>query len=237
MRSARETTNMALDLTQLEMARTKYGTMFDVEFQQLRSRVQPYTTLESEVAGERYEIPRISDTHMSEYSDTRHDIEESDMTFDKRSMRYRKFYNAISISEDEVDDMMNLDYTFSRVKSAQVAAAARKMDEIALGVIRDGTTYRLKTAADGGYMGGILGTNYKGDGGLTTVDLDYADYDGANLVPVDYKTEGTASATLSRVRSLTRFTMSSARWKKRRFSIPPSRGLSAWRFPPSSSTN
>ncbi len=183
---------MALTLTQIEMARTKYATKFDEDFQQLRARVQPYTTVETGVEGERWEFPVIGGTEMREYHDTRHVIEEDDVNFEKRSMRKRKHYNAIPISKDEVADMMNLDYTFARITKAQVAACQRSMDMTALGVVWDKALkkYRLKTSADGGYLGGILGTNYAGEGGLTLKELDLA-YTGANLVPVDFTTDGT----------------------------------------------
>lgn len=188
---------MAMTLTQLEMKRSEYGTMFDVEFQQLRERVRPYTTTKTGLTGDRYEMPGIGGTEMREYTGTRKKIDFDDIRFGKRSMFYRKFYNAIPISEDEVADMKNLDYTFGRVKTLQLAAAARMFDAIALGVIYDSGTkaWRLKTAGDGGYCGGILGTNYSGDGGTVTNDLDltYASYKAGtgNLVPVDYATTGT----------------------------------------------
>lgn len=188
---------MAIDLTQLEMKRAEYATAFDLEFQQLQERVRPYTTVWSGVSGERFEFPRMGGTEMREYTGSRQDVVFDDIRFAKRSMFYRKFYNAIPISQDEVADMKDLDYTFGRVKQQQVAAAARMFDAIALGVVYDQAAkrWRLKTAGDEGYMGGILGTNYGGEGGTTQKDLDLT-YDGflagtGNLVPVDYATSGT----------------------------------------------
>lgn len=184
-------------LTQKDMVRTKFAEQYESEFQQLSTRVQQYTEIQTGMEGERYEFPIIGGTEMKEYNDTRHTIEESDVRFAKRSMRYRKFYNAISISKDEVRDMGKYEYTLAHIKQQQIAAAKRKIDEVALGVIRDASTgkYRLKTDDDGGYLGGILGTNYKGDGGLTAANLDltYASFRAGkgNLVPVDYATTGT----------------------------------------------
>ena len=185
------------ELTQREMMRTKFHDQYESEFQQLSTRVQQYTTIQTGMEGERFEFPIIGGTEMKEYSDTRHVIEESDVRFAKRSMRYRKFYNAISISKDEVRDMGRYEYTLAHIKQQQIAAAKRKIDEVALGVIKDASTkkYRLKTEADGGYLGGILGTNYAGEGGLTlkNLDLTYASFKAGkgNLVPVDYATSGT----------------------------------------------
>lgn len=188
---------MALDKTTIEMVRNKYSTEWDRDWQQLTERVKPYTTIDPRVAGKYYEFPRIGSTEVREYSDTRQDVQFDDLHFGKRGMRYRKFYNAIPLSIDEVDDMMDLDYSFGEIKRQQVSAAARFMDEVALGVVKDATSgkYRLKQASDGGFLGGILGTNYAGDDGIDSVDLDltYASYQAGNgnLIPVDYKTTGT----------------------------------------------
>lgn len=192
---------MAVDKTQLEMVRNKYGTEWDHDWQQLTERVRPYTTPEPRVAGKYFEFPRIGTTEAKEYNDTRHKVEFSDLTFDKRGMRYRKFYNAIPLSIDEADDMMDLDYNFARIKEAQKPAAARFMDAIALGVVKDATTgkWRVKDkSGDQGFCGGILGPNYGGDDGTDKFNLDttYASYLNrtGNLIPVDYATTGTGVA-------------------------------------------
>lgn len=188
---------MAVDRTQLEMVRNKYGTEWDHDWQQLTERVRPYTTSEPRVAGKYFEFPRIGGTEVKEYNDTRHEVEFSDLRFGKRGMRYRKFYNAIPLSIDEADDMMDLDYTFAQIKEAQKPAAARFMDAIALGVIKDEDSdkWRLKTSDDEGFCGGILGTNYGGDDGVKSFDLDltYEAFQNrtGNLIPVDYATTGT----------------------------------------------
>ena len=188
---------MAVDRTQLEMVRNKYGTEWDHDWQQLTERVRPYTTSEPRVAGKYFEFPRIGGTEVKEYNDTRHEVEFSDLRFGKRGMRYRKFYNAIPLSIDEADDMMDLDYTLAQIKEAQKPAAARFMDAIALGVIKDEDSgkWRLKTSDDEGFCGGILGTNYGGDDGVKSFDLNltYEAFQNrtGNLIPVDYATTGT----------------------------------------------
>jgi len=185
------------ELQQRQMMRTKYKDQYESEFQQLSTRVQQYTTIETGMEGEYFEFPIIGGTEMKEYNDTRHTIEESDVRFAKRGMRYRKFFNAIPISKDEVRDMGKYEYTLAHIKQQQVAAAKRMIDAVALGVVKDSTTgkWRLKTSDDGGYLGGILGTNYKGNGGMTDANLDltYASFQNGkgNLVPIDYATSGT----------------------------------------------
>ena len=185
------------DLNQRQMMRTKYKDQYESEFQQLSTRVQQYTTIETGMEGDYFEFPIIGGTEMREYNDTRHPIVEDDVRFAKRGMRYRKFFNAIPISKDEVRDMGKYEYTLAHIKQQQIAAAKRMIDAVALGVMRDKTTgkWRMKTAEDGGYLGGILGTNYKGDGGtsLANLDLAYASFKAGkgNLVPIDYATSGT----------------------------------------------
>lgn len=192
---------MALTMTQIQMARRKYATQFLNDFEQLTTRVRPYmSTLGEAPRGEYYEFPEVGGTEVREYTGTRVTMTEDDLRFGKRGIRYRKFYNVIPISIDEQMDMMDLDYNFGVVKQKQLAAAARFIDATALGVIKDATTgkWRLKTAADGGFLGGILNDGYKGDGGLTVdpLDLTIASYKKGegNLIAVDYKTSGTGVA-------------------------------------------
>lgn len=188
-------------LTQREMLRTKFKDQYESEYQQLSTRVQQYTTIETGMEGDYYEFPIIGGTEMREYNDTRHTIVEDDVRFAKRGMRYRKFFNAISISKDEVRDMGKYEYKLAHIKTQQIAAAKRMLDAVALGVVKDKNTgkWRLKTDADGGYCGGILGTNYGGDGGINKLVLDtsYDSYKNGtgNLVPIDYATSGKGVST------------------------------------------
>ncbi len=179
-------------LQDFEMLRTKYGNMWDVEFQQVRSNFEGHAEIVPDVEGERYEWPIHGGTEMTEYDGYNVDLVDSSLGYDKRSLRYRKFYNSQFLSKDVQRDMKPLDMSFARIKTEQAKAAKRKWDEIFLGVVKDKTTglYRLKTDADGGYLGGILGTNYKGDGGIDKVNLDLS-YGGANLIPVDWASTGT----------------------------------------------
>jgi hypothetical protein len=190
---------MALDKSILEMTRVKYSEKWQHEWEQVRSRVQPYTTILTDAPpkGTYWEFPQIGGTEMHEYHGSRKDISFDSLMHGKRGMHHRKFYNAIDISIDEVDDLLNLEYTFEMVKAKQRAAAARFLDMIALGVTKDSSTgkYRVKTEADGGFCGGILGTGYAGEGGTdkTNLDLSYASFKNGtgNLIPVDYATTGT----------------------------------------------
>lgn len=187
---------MALDKTQIEMVRAKFATEWQHDWEQQYERVAPYTTRIAEPKGVYYEVPYVGGTEVKEYSGSRVQMENSSLMHGKRGMKYRKFYNCIDISIDEVDDMMNLEYNFGLIKSKQKPAVARALDMFSLGVIKDKTTglYRVKTAADGGHMGGILGTNYGGDDGATLYNLDttYASFKSGkgNLVPVDYAITG-----------------------------------------------
>lgn len=185
---------MALELTELEMVRQKLSTEWKHDWEQLNERVKPFMTQVTEVAGEYYEVPYIGGTEMKEYTGSRKQMEESRLHMDKRGMRYRKYYDYITVSVDEQADMMNIETSWGLIKQKQKAAASRMVDMVALGVIKDGNSYRLKTAADGGYCGGILGINYGGQGGLTQTELDFSyptEQKRTNLIPVDYETTGT----------------------------------------------
>lgn len=182
-------------LNAIEMKRAEYATQFDEEFQQKREKFRQYTDILpiGSNTGERYEMPRIGGTENKYYRDNFEEITDDVLKFDKRSVFYNKFYNSIWISKDEVADMKNLDYTFARVKKEQLKAAARTIDEIFLGVIKDPTTkkYRLVTESDANVMrGGLLNTNWKGEGGVVAANLDLSYAEGSNLIPVDYATTG-----------------------------------------------
>ena len=187
---------MGLALTELDMVRQKLSDEWNHDFEQTAERVVPYMTLETGLSGDYYEEPMMSGTEMTEYTGSRVNMVESRLKYGKRGMRYRKFYNYQTLSVDEADDMMAIAVKAGHVKVKQKAAAAREMDEIALGVIKDAETglYRPKRESDGGFLGGILGTNYGGDGGLTKYDLNTAyptESLRTNLVPVDYSLDGT----------------------------------------------
>lgn len=185
---------MALTNSELEMVRQKFSTEWQHDREQLNERVKPFMTQVTGVEGEYYEVPYIGGTEMKEYTDTRVPMQDSRLLMGKRGMRYRKYYNYIEVSIDEQDDMMNLETSWGLIKQKQKAAAGRMVDMVGLGVVKDGNAYRLKTEADGGFCGGILGINYTGDGGLTKSELDLSyptESKRTNLIPVDYATTGT----------------------------------------------
>lgn len=183
------------------MVRQKLDTAWKHEWEQQHERVKPFMTQVPDVAGEYYEVPYIGGTDMIEYTGSRVPMEESRLNYGKRGMRYRKFYNFITTSIDEIDDMMNLEMSWNLIREKQRPAVSRCVDMTALGVTKsaDGK-YVLKTEEnDEGYMGGILGTNYTGQGGLqkSNLVLTYPTAGGGftNLIPVDYATTGTGVST------------------------------------------
>ena len=184
--------------TELDMVRQKLSTEWRHDWEQLNERVKPFMTQVSEVEGEYYEMPFVGGTEMSEYTGSRVEMKDSRLSFEKRGMRYRKYYNYIEVSVDEQADMMNLETDWGLIRQKQAAAAARMADMVALGVVKDGSLYRLKTEEDEGFCGGILGINYVGEGGLTKRVLDLAyptEQKRTNLIPVDYATTGTGVST------------------------------------------
>lgn len=191
---------MAIDMTQLEMVRTRYSEEWDRSFQQLTERVAPYVTALSGMEGNYYEFPQIGKTEVREYSGTRQTMTEDDLLFGKRGMRYRKYYNVIPLSIDEAMDMKKLSWTFGEIQREQISAAKRFLDMVALGVVWDDQKkkYRVKTDSDEGFCGGILGTNYGGEGGTEKYELNLDDSilasEDGNIVPVDYKSSFTGAS-------------------------------------------
>lgn len=180
---------MNITLSQLEMMRNKYSSIWDHKFEQQVERVRPYTTVLPAVSRKYYEFP-IGETNVHEDERTRGTIVMQRSIFD------RKFSNDIPLSIGEVKDMGDLDNTFSHIMDEQVSAAARFYDMVALGVFKDTDgKYKIKPKSSEGAVGGILGTNYGGENGRDTYELDltingYKNRTG-NLVPVDFKSTGT----------------------------------------------
>ncbi len=180
------------DITKL--FRTKRETKWQTQIQQDTELVKPYVTIHPNCSGKAVEMPAYGKTEMQEYEGRFEKVEWKDIPFGKRTMRKRKFYNAIPLEEDDKMDMDTLDFTASHVMSEQRKALARMNDEVILGVMKDKTSgkYRVRTQADG-VCGGILAPNYTGDDGATIEELDTAP-DSFNVIPVDYAAKGTKTA-------------------------------------------
>ena len=179
------------------MYRTKYSTKWDEAFEQQVERIRPYMSVyePKTISGEAYEIPRLGGTEAHEFSGRSHKMTADELDTGKTTMRPRQFYNYIEISANDQLFMGDLDYGFSQIQERQKRAAARFMDMVALGVVKDKVGYRLKTDGDEGYQGGILGVRYSGNGGLTpsALDLSMDSFHAGrgNLIPVDYRSSGT----------------------------------------------
>lgn len=182
-----------MELTQqiTDMFRTKRETKWQTQIQQDTELVKPFVTIHPNCNGKAVEMPAYGKTDMQEYDGRFQKVEWQDMPFGKRTMRKRKFYNAIPLDEDDKMDLETLDFTASHVMSEQRKALARMNDEVILGVMKDKNTgkYRVRTQADG-VCGGILAPNYTGDDGATIEELDTAE-GSFNVIPVDYAAKGT----------------------------------------------
>lgn len=182
-------------LDAIEMKRAEFATQFDEEYQQKKERFRKFCEIMNITAGtgSRYEMPRAGGTESRYYSDGWETIIDDKLKFDKRSIFHNQFYNSIWINRDEVADMKDLDYTFATAKKMQLASAARKMDEIFLGVIKDKDTgeYRLVREDDENVMrGGLLNTNWKGENGTVAANLNLNREADSNLIPIDYASDG-----------------------------------------------
>lgn len=190
---------MSIVLTKqlIDLAHTKYATKWDHDWTQTESRLIPYVSEIANPQGKYYRFPRLGDTEMHEYVSN-----EEDVVFDKLKVgdygfKPRKFHNEIPLNDDDNAEAYDLMFNLDLIRQKQATAAARFMDEVILGTIKDKTTgkYRLKTSADGGNRGGILGCSYTGEDGSESheLDLTYESFNNhtGNLIPIDYATSGT----------------------------------------------
>jgi len=164
---------METNLTQDQMFRVKFETIWNTKIQQRAALLGNYVTLHKGCSGKSIELPFYGGTELTEYKDRFQKLEWSHPDFGKRTMRRRKFYNSIPLEEDDRIDMDKLDFTATEVLDMQLPAIARMYDEVTLGVMRDASTglYRVRTAADG-VCGGVLGINYTGEDGATPEHLE-----------------------------------------------------------------
>lgn len=195
---------MAITLSKelIDLAHTKYATQWEHDWTQTQSRLLPYVTEIPNPQGKYYRFPRLGDTAVREYVSN-----EEEVVFDKLKtgdfgFKPRKFHNEIALNDDDAAEAYDLMFNLDLIRQKQASAAARFMDEVILGAIKDGTTgkYRLKTAADPGNRGGILGCSYTGDDGSESHELDLT-YDSfkagvGNLIPIDYATSGTGVSSV-----------------------------------------
>lgn len=177
------------------MFRTKYETKWETQIQQDVELVRPFVTIHPGCFGKSVELPYHGTAKMREYSGRLQKIQWSEMDFGKRSIKPRKFYDSIPLSEDDKLEMGTLDLRASEVMGEQRKACARMHDEVILGVMEndEGDGYRLRTQEDG-VCGGILGVNYVGDDGATIETLD-ASPGSFQLIPADFVAKGTKTAS------------------------------------------
>ena len=169
------------------MMRTRFETQFITLIQQDESLLKQFVTLHPNCRGKAVELPYRGNTKMREYKDRFQKVEWDEIKFGKRTIRPRKFFNAIPLEEDDKIDLDTLTFSVADIMTEQRAAFARTMDEVILGVIEDQTTglYRVRTQEDG-VCGGVLGINYVGDDGSAVENLNPK-----NIIPVDYCNKGT----------------------------------------------
>lgn len=195
---------MAITLTQqlIDLAHTKFATEWEKDWTQNQSRLLPYVSEIPDPQGKYYRFPRLGGTAMREYTSNDEDVTLDSLKVGDYGFKARKFHNEIGLNDDDnaeaYDLMMNLDL----IRQQQAKAAAMFMDEVILGVTKDTGTgkYRIKTAADPGNSGGILGLSYSGEDGSKSHELDLTvnsfKNGTGNLVPIDYATSGTGVSSV-----------------------------------------
>lgn len=195
---------MAITLSKelIDLAHTKYGTKWETDWTQTQSRLLPYVSEIPDPKGKYYRFPRVGGTSVREYVSNDEDVHFDKLSVGDFGFKARKFHNEIALNDDDSDEAYDLMWNLDMIRQAQTRAAAQFFDEVILGTTKDSSTgkYRIKTTADGGNIGGLLGLNYGGDDGSETHNLDftYASFrqGTGNLIPVDYATTGTGVSTM-----------------------------------------
>lgn len=190
---------MSIELTKklIDLAHTKYATKWEHDWTQTESRLIPYVSEIANPQGKYYRFPRLGDTEMHEYVSNEESVSFDHLKVGDFGFKPRKFHNEIPLNDDDTLEAYDLMFNLDLIRQKQATAAARFMDEVILGTLKDKTTgkYRLKTAADGGNRGGILGCSYSGEDGSESheLDLTYESFNNhtGNLIPIDYATSGT----------------------------------------------
>ncbi|MBR2320341.1 MAG: hypothetical protein IKA50_06130 [Clostridia bacterium] len=189
---------MAIELTKelIDLAHTKYATLWDKDWEQTTSRLLPHVSQIPSPQGKYYRFPRLGGTSMREYVSNDEDVVFDKINVGDYGFKYRKFHSEIPLNDDDNVEAYDLMFNLDLIRAAQVPAVSRFTDEIILGTIQDKSTgkYRPKTASDPGNSGGILGLSYSGEDGSTShsLDLTCASFQAGkgNLVPSDYATSG-----------------------------------------------
>ena len=190
---------MAIELTKelIDLAHTKYATLWEQDWQQTTSRLTPYVTEIPSPQGKYYRFPRIGGTEMHEYVSNEESVKFDKLAVGDFGFKPRKFHNEIPLNDDDNLEAYDLMFNLETIRHAQIPAVSRFTDEVIIGSVKDKNTgkYRLKTSEDGGNGGGILGLSYSGEDGSTShaLDLTVESFKRrtGNLVPIDYATSGT----------------------------------------------
>ena len=190
---------MSIELTKqlIDLAHTKYATKWEHDWAQIESRLTSHVSEIAGPQGKYYRFPRLGDTEMHEYVSNEESVSFDHLKVGDFGFKPRKFHNEIPLNDDDTLEAYDLMFNLDLIRQKQASAAARFMDEVIIGSLKDKTTgkYRLKTAEDGGNRGGILGCSYSGEDGSESHELDLT-HDSfkngtGNLIPIDYATSGT----------------------------------------------
>lgn len=181
---------MDINLTIVDQYRKKYTGIWNAAIQQEMAIIAPYATTMQECAGTSIELPYLGKTELNRRTQRLQQVAFTELATGKRQIKPVQFEKFIGMSTDDPMFMDKLQLTASQVIAEERKAAARKMDEVLLGVIYDKPKkkWRVITQADGN-VGGILGPNYTGNDGATLISPL-----ASQTVPADFVYKGTKTA-------------------------------------------
>lgn len=178
---------MDFNLTIQDVLRTKYGTIYEREIQQVTSVLEPYCSV-LPGKGKDMEIPYIGKTEFQRIGNRFVEAKPHELGQDKRTIKPERYGD--SLHKDDIDNILmnDLELGITEFISEMKKAGKRLLDQVILGVVPDEATpgkYRVRTEDDE-VCGGMLSKNYTGNSGAKLVGMDPK-----LVVPADFKMDGT----------------------------------------------
>lgn len=178
---------MDFNLTIQDMLRTKYGTLYEREIQQVTSVLEPYCTV-LPGKGKDMEIPYVGKTEFQRIGTRFVEAQPHELGQDKRTIKPERYGD--SLHKDDIDNILmnDLELGITEFIAEMKKAGKRLLDKVILGVVPDEANpgkYRVRTEDDE-VCGGMLSKNYTGNSGAKLVGLDPK-----LVVPADFKMDGT----------------------------------------------
>lgn len=151
-----------------------FDNQWQEQVQQATSRLERFCVVKSGLTGKLLEFNFVGTTELEEKRGRMQDIVLSEVNYFKRRMLPVSFSKHLGYDKDDDIFLHGLDAPVTQTINALKYAAARKMDDVLLGLRKQGSDYVPS-------KGGIFGTAFAGNDGMDRLELL-----ASNVVPVDH---------------------------------------------------